>query len=32
MPRKAGFDALLAQHRTAWRDLWRSDIAIDGDA
>jgi protein-glucosylgalactosylhydroxylysine glucosidase len=30
--RKAGFDALLEQHRAAWRDLWRSDIAIDGDA
>ena len=30
--RSAGFDALLDQHRTAWRDLWRSDIAIDGDA
>jgi trehalose/maltose hydrolase-like predicted phosphorylase len=30
--RKAGFDALLAQHRTAWLDLWRSDIVIDGDA
>ena len=30
--RKAGFDALLAQHRAAWRDLWRSDIVIDGDA
>jgi trehalose/maltose hydrolase-like predicted phosphorylase len=30
--RKAGFDAVLEQHRAAWRDLWRSDIAIDGDA
>jgi trehalose/maltose hydrolase-like predicted phosphorylase len=30
--RAAGFDALLDQHRAAWRDLWRSDIAIDGDA
>ena len=30
--RSAGFDALLDQHRAAWRDLWRSDIAIDGDA
>jgi protein-glucosylgalactosylhydroxylysine glucosidase len=30
--RKAGFDALLEQHRAAWRDLWRSDIVIDGDA
>jgi trehalose/maltose hydrolase-like predicted phosphorylase len=30
--RSAGFDALLDRHRAAWRDLWRSDIAIDGDA
>jgi protein-glucosylgalactosylhydroxylysine glucosidase len=30
--RKAGFDALLEQHRAAWHDLWRSDIEIDGDA
>ena len=30
--RSAGFDALLDEHRFAWRDLWRSDIAIDGDA
>lgn len=30
--RDAGFDDLLERHRTAWRDLWRSDIAIDGDA
>ena len=30
--RSAGFDHLLDQHRAAWRDLWRSDIAIDGDA
>jgi len=29
--RHAGFDALLDQHRAAWADLWRSDIAIDGD-
>ena len=29
--RATGFDALLDDHRTAWRDLWRSDIAIDGD-
>src|SRR5450432_4043683 len=29
--RKAGFDALLEGHRAAWRELWRSDIAIDGD-
>ena len=30
--RASGFDALLDQHRAAWRDLWRSDIEIDGDA
>jgi trehalose/maltose hydrolase-like predicted phosphorylase len=30
--RTAGFDALLDRHRAAWRDLWRSDIEIDGDA
>jgi trehalose/maltose hydrolase-like predicted phosphorylase len=30
--RAAGFDALLDKHRAAWGDLWRSDIAIDGDA
>jgi trehalose/maltose hydrolase-like predicted phosphorylase len=30
--RSGGFDALLEQHRAAWRDLWQSDIAIDGDA
>jgi len=30
--RSAGFDALLEQHRAAWRELWRSDITIDGDA
>jgi protein-glucosylgalactosylhydroxylysine glucosidase len=30
--RNGGFDALLDRHRAAWRELWRSDIAIDGDA
>jgi protein-glucosylgalactosylhydroxylysine glucosidase len=30
--RATGFDALLDDHRAAWRDLWRSDIAIGGDA
>ncbi|MDB6099128.1 MAG: glycoside hydrolase family 65 [Gammaproteobacteria bacterium] len=30
--RKAGFDDLLDKHRGAWRDLWRSDITIEGDA
>jgi len=29
--RDAGFDALLAAQRDAWRGLWRSDIVIDGD-
>jgi trehalose/maltose hydrolase-like predicted phosphorylase len=29
--RSGGFDALLDQHRAAWRELWRSDIEIDGD-
>jgi trehalose/maltose hydrolase-like predicted phosphorylase len=29
--RTAGFDALLDRHRAAWHELWRSDIAIDGD-
>jgi trehalose/maltose hydrolase-like predicted phosphorylase len=30
--RSAGFEKLLDEHRAAWRDLWRADIAIDGDA
>jgi protein-glucosylgalactosylhydroxylysine glucosidase len=29
--RASGFDVLLTAHRAAWRDLWRSDIEIDGD-
>ena len=29
--RDSGFDSLLDQHRAAWRELWRSDIEIDGD-
>jgi trehalose/maltose hydrolase-like predicted phosphorylase len=29
--RNAGFDALLDRHRAAWRELWRADIAIEGD-
>jgi protein-glucosylgalactosylhydroxylysine glucosidase len=29
--RKDGFDALLDRHRSAWAELWRSDIEIDGD-
>ncbi len=27
-----GTDRLLARHRAAWEDLWRSDIRIEGDA
>jgi protein-glucosylgalactosylhydroxylysine glucosidase len=30
--RARGFEELLDKHRAAWRDLWRTDIAIDGDA
>ena len=30
--RNGGFDKLLDAHRAAWRELWRSDIVIDGDA
>jgi hypothetical protein len=30
--RKAGFDKLLAAHQSAWHDLWRTDIVVDGDA
>jgi trehalose/maltose hydrolase-like predicted phosphorylase len=30
--RTHGFDDLLGNHRAAWRDLWRSDISIDGDS
>ncbi|MEP6886180.1 MAG: glycoside hydrolase family 65 protein, partial [Gammaproteobacteria bacterium] len=30
--RRGGFDRLLEQHRAAWRELWKADIAIDGDA
>ncbi|HEY0230927.1 MAG TPA: glycoside hydrolase family 65 protein [Dokdonella sp.] len=29
--RARGFDLLLGAHRAAWSELWRSDIAIDGD-
>ena len=28
--RTRGFEQLLDEHRAAWRDLWRADIAIDG--
>jgi hypothetical protein len=30
--REQGFNALLEQHRSAWHDLWRADIVVDGDA
>jgi protein-glucosylgalactosylhydroxylysine glucosidase len=30
--RSAGFDKLLAEHKTAWHDIWKTDIVIDGDA
>ncbi len=30
--RTAGFDDLIAKHRAAWNDLWKSDIVIEGDA
>ncbi|MFT3792867.1 MAG: glycoside hydrolase family 65 protein [Rudaea sp.] len=29
--RAGGFDKLLAAHRAAWANLWKSDIVIDGD-
>ncbi|WP_233841016.1 glycoside hydrolase family 65 protein [Dyella sp. 2HG41-7] len=29
--RESGFDALLAKHQTAWHELWKSDIVVDGD-
>ncbi|MDA3912582.1 MAG: glycoside hydrolase family 65 protein, partial [Oleiagrimonas sp.] len=29
--RNTGFDQLLAAHRAAWHQLWRSDIVIKGD-
>ena len=29
--RADGFDALLAAHRQAWANLWKTDIRIDGD-
>ena len=29
--RKKGFAALLADHRAAWNELWKSDIIVDGD-
>jgi len=30
--RTRGFDALLTAHQAAWRELWKSDIVVDGDA
>jgi len=29
--RTTGFDTLLARHRAAWHELWKSDIVVDGD-
>jgi trehalose/maltose hydrolase-like predicted phosphorylase len=29
--RATGFDDLLARHQTAWHELWKSDIVVDGD-
>lgn len=29
--RDTGYDRLIAAHRAAWADLWKSDIRIDGD-
>jgi protein-glucosylgalactosylhydroxylysine glucosidase len=29
--RAKGFDSLLGAHQAAWRELWKSDITIDGD-
>ena len=29
--RQAGFDKLREQHAAAWRELWRTDIVVDGD-
>jgi len=30
--RKSGFERLLADHRAAWHELWKSDIVVDGDS
>jgi len=30
--RTTGFDKLLAAHQSAWHELWKSDILVDGDA
>jgi protein-glucosylgalactosylhydroxylysine glucosidase len=30
--RSRGFEQLLEEHRTAWAQLWQSDVLIDGDA
>ncbi len=29
--RSAGFASLLANHRAAWRNLWKSDVTVDGN-
>jgi trehalose/maltose hydrolase-like predicted phosphorylase len=30
--RQTGFTALLDKHQSAWHELWKSDIVVDGDA
>jgi protein-glucosylgalactosylhydroxylysine glucosidase len=29
--RGVGFDSLIAKHRSAWHELWKSDIVVDAD-
>jgi protein-glucosylgalactosylhydroxylysine glucosidase len=29
--REEGLDSLLAKHQSAWHELWKSDIVVDGD-
>lgn len=31
LAQEMGFNKLFAQHKRAWRDLWKPDIVIDGD-
>ncbi|HEY0230929.1 MAG TPA: glycoside hydrolase family 65 protein [Dokdonella sp.] len=30
--RASGFEKLIEAHRSAWHELWKSDIVVDGDA